>query len=210
MTATAFYGGSFDPPHSGHLGIALQALDAGRTDRVLLAPAFDPPHKSGSGRASFADRLAMVKLLIGDRPGLEACDIERRLRLSPSYTYKVLCALRRERPGERIQLLLGGDSLAMLHTWGFAKELAEEYEILTYPRQGEMTDAARLARHWPPKIVEKLLNGVLPGAFFKISSSRIRNDVAKQPKTGHINSETEKLVAEYIRKHQLYKTGRME
>lgn len=206
MTATAFYGGSFDPPHTGHLGIALAALASGRTDRVLLAPAYDPPHKIGHSRASFADRFAMVKLLAAGNPGLEACGIESRLALSPSYTVDVLDALRRERPGERIQLLIGGDSLLALHTWGRARKLVEEYEILTYPRQGETPDAATLSRHWPPEIVEKLLSGLLPGGFFEISSTGIRNIVAKRPEMRHINSGTTERVEEYIRKHHLYET----
>ena len=63
MVPTAFYGGSFDPPHLGHLGIAKQALASGKTARVLFVPAFDPPHKSGGKRAPFADRLAMTRLL---------------------------------------------------------------------------------------------------------------------------------------------------
>lgn len=207
MTATAFYGGSFDPPHSGHLGIALSALASGRTDRVLFAPAFDPPHKPGRSRAPFADRLAMVELLIGGHPGLEACGIEERLALSPSYTCEVLAALRRERPGERLQLLIGGDSLLALHTWGRAAELVESYEILTYPRRGETPDAAALGRHWPPQTVQKLLAGLLPGEFFEISSTNIRNNVAKQDKMSHINSGTTKRVEEYIRQHHLYETG---
>jgi len=148
----------------------------------------------------------MVKLLIGDHPGLEACDIEERLALSPSYTCDVLAALRKERPGERIQLLIGGDSLLALHTWGRAAELVETYEILTYPRRGETPDAATLSRHWPPQTVQKLLAGLLPGEFFEISSTNIRNDVAKQDKMSHINSGTTKRVGEYIRQHHLYET----
>jgi len=207
MTATAFYGGSFDPPHLGHLGIAQSALDSGRTDRVLLAPAFDPPHKPGRCRASFPDRLAMVRLLVAGHPGLEVCDIEGRLALAPSYTCDVLNALERERPGEHIQLLIGGDSLLALHTWGHAKELAERYEILTYPRRGKTPDAAALSRFWPPDIAGKLLSGVLPGDFFEISSTKIRNSVAKQRQMRHINSGTTERVEEYIRKHHLYETG---
>lgn len=206
ITATTFYGGSFDPPHSGHLGIALSALDSGRTDRVLFAPAFDPPHKPGRSRAAFADRLAMVELLIDGLPDLEASDIEERLALNPSYTCEVLAALRRERPDERIQLLIGGDSLLALHTWGRAEELVEEYEILTYPRRGETPDAAALSCHWPPRTVRKLLAGLLPGEFFEISSTNIRNSVAKQDETGHINSGATERVEEYIRQHHLYET----
>ena len=204
MTATAFYGGSFDPPHKGHLGIALGALKSGRTRRVLFAPAYDPPHKHGKKRAPFADRLAMVKLLIAGHPGLEACDIESRLALHPSYTIEVLAALERERPGERLQLLIGSDSLRQLHSWARAGELAERYEILTWPRPGERIDPEELARFWPPRIVKKLLSGVLSGNFFEISSTGIRNDVAKQREMYHINRGITPEVWEYIRSKQLY------
>ena len=87
----AYYGGSFDPPHSGHLGVARAAVASGRTDRVLFAPAFVPPHKVNSERASFRDRCNMVKLLIGGEPGFALCDIEGRLKLTPvSYTHLTL------------------------------------------------------------------------------------------------------------------------
>ena len=123
MVPTAFYGGSFDPPHLGHLGIAKQALASGKTARVLFVPAFDPPHKSGGKRAPFADRLAMTRLLAEGQPGIEVSDIEGRLGLHPSYTFAVLSALEKERPGERLQLLIGGDSLLSLHEWAHASEL---------------------------------------------------------------------------------------
>ena len=204
MVPTAFYGGSFDPPHLGHLGIAKQALASGKTARVLFVPAFDPPHKSGGKRAPFADRLAMTRLLAEGQPGIEVSDIEGRLGLHPSYTFAVLSALEKERPGERLQLLIGGDSLLSLHEWAHASELAERYEILTYPRRGELPVAAELARFWPPQTVKKLLGGVLQGDFFEISSTKIRNDVAKMHRMRHINSGTTRRVEEYIRRNHLY------
>ena len=204
MVPTAFYGGSFDPPHLGHLGIAKQALASGKTARVLFVPAFDPPHKSGGKRAPFADRLAMTRLLAEGQPGIEVSDIEGRLGLHPSYPFAVLSALEKERPGERLQLLIGGDSLLSLHEWAHASELAERYEILTYPRRGELPVAAELARFWPPQTVKKLLGGVLQGDFFEISSTKIRNDVAKMHRMRHINSGTTRRVEEYIRRNHLY------
>jgi nicotinate-nucleotide adenylyltransferase len=170
----------------------------------LFAPAYDPPHKPNQKQASFADRLSMVKLLIKGHPGLEACDIESRLARCPSYTYDVLSELEKERPDERLQLLIGSDSLRQLHTWGHAQELAEHYEILTWPRPDEQVNAAELSKFWTARQIEKLLNGVLFGNFFEISSTKIRNNVAKWRKTGHINSGITPRVWEYIREKQLY------
>lgn len=202
--STAFYGGSFDPPHLGHLGIAKQALASGKTGRVLFVPAFDPPHKSGRRRAPFADRLAMTKLLVEGEKGLDVSDIEGRLGLRPSYTCAVLSALERERAGERFQLLIGSDSLLSLHEWAHATELVQKYEILTYPRKGELPIAKELARFWPPELLEKLLAGILRGNFFEISSTKIRNDVAKMHRMRHINNWTVRCVEEYIRENHLY------
>lgn len=200
----AFFGGSFDPPHLGHLGVALAAAASGRTDRVLLAPAYLPPHKAGRRRAPFGDRMAMVRLLTANHPQLEPCDIEGRLRLIPSYTIDVLAELARERPEMQLQLLIGGDSLLTLHKWHRAAELAERYEILSYPRPGAEPTAAELARFWPPETARKLAGGVIPGAFFEISSTNIRNSMAKAEKTDHINNEVPETVEEYIRRHRLY------
>lgn len=206
----AFFGGSFDPPHLGHLGVALAAAASGKTDRVLFAPAFLPPHKTGRRRAPFADRLAMVKLLIDGHEKLEACDIEGRLRLVPSYTIDVLARLAQERPADRLQLLIGGDSLMSLHEWRCAEELVNSYEILTYPRPGIPLDAEQLARFWSKENAEKLTAGIIPGSFFEISSTNIRKSMAKKTNMEHINNAVPEAVGEYIRRHHLYQEEKGE
>lgn len=206
----AFFGGSFDPPHLGHLGVALAAAASGRTDRILFAPGYLPPHKTGRRRAPFADRLAMVKLLISGHEELEVCDIEGRLQLIPSYTIDVLARLAQERPADRLQLLIGGDSLMSLHEWRRAEELVDLYEILTYPRPGITPDEAALARIWPEKTARKLAAGIIPGSFFEISSTNIRKSMAKAPNTNHINNAVPEAVEEYIRHHHLYQEEKGE
>lgn len=202
---TAFFGGSFNPPHRGHLGVARGALASGRTDRVLWGVAFAPPHKPGRPMAPFADRMNMVELLIAGESDMACSDIEARLARSPSYTIDVLAALCREEPETQFQLLIGGDSLRELHTWRRARELAEDFEILTYPRAGETPDETELARHWPHETAEKLARGILPGNFFEISSTNLRNLVANHAGTGHImQQEVPDALAEYIRNHQFY------
>ena len=96
MTMKAFFGGSFDPPHYGHLGIARAALASGRCSQVDWFPAAEPPHKLHASRAPFHHRMNMVKLLIENEADMTVSDFENRLAISPSYTIDVLAALEAE------------------------------------------------------------------------------------------------------------------
>ena len=206
MKKTAYFGGSFNPPHTGHLGVAAGALSSGRTDEVWLAPAYRPPHKPGKPLEEFCHRAEMIRLLIAGKSGMELCDIEDRLRLEPSYTILILEHLERENPDRQIQLLIGGDSLRQFHTWYCAAELAERFEILTYPRDGETPELEDLRRNWPAEMAEKLYNGILSGDFFKISSTNIRNVMEKPADMVHINKGSiPDAVWEYIQQQRLYR-----
>lgn len=202
----AFFGGSFDPPHSGHLGIARAALASGRCDEVVWFPAADPPHKRNSSRAPFADRINMIKLLINDQPGMSVSDFESRSGLSPSYTFDVLTALK-QYCQENYMLLIGADSLLSLHTWYRAEELAEMYEFIIYPRSGSDVTPEQLHAVWNEKIAKKLYNSIIPGTFFEISSTEMKNSMEKNTFTGHIidvrGCPVE--VTDYIRRKHLYK-----
>ena len=202
---TAFFGGSFDPPHLGHLALARAALASGVCDRVMWVPAYSPPHKRMRERAPFADRLAMVELMIRDEPGMTANDIERRLALDPSYTIDVMAALERENPDTELVLLVGGDSLLELHLWYRAEELAERYFVVTYPRSDPDEVRSRILAVWPRETAEKLLSGVLDGKIFEISSTEIKKKMAKFPGRGDINSGAlADAVIGYCRRRGLY------
>ena len=208
-TVAAFFGGSFDPPHSGHLGAAEGALRSGLCRRVVWVPAWSQPHKQGKKMAPFSHRLAMVNLLIRGRDFMSSSDIEARLRLQPSYTIDVLRHFAAELPPEEVPaLLIGADSLLELHTWHRAEELARSYRILTYPRPGYDVSREILARNWDGKTVEKLFSGVIGGAFFEISSSEIRKSMAKIRNRSHIIEEDgcslSGAVRDYCREHALY------
>ena len=190
---TAFFGGSFDPPHPGHLGVALGALNSGRCDRVLWVPAYAPPHKQNTKRAPFEERMRMVSELTAPYSAMEVSDIEKRLALDPSYTIAVLERAASEIPGE-IALLIGEDSLVQLHTWHRAHELAERYEILTYPRNGFAADEKYLAGFWSPEECHKLLSGKLDGKFFEISSTEIRKKMAKNANWSNIKELTKTIM----------------
>ena len=190
---TAFFGGSFDPPHPGHLGVALGALNSGRCSCVLWVPAYAPPHKQGLERAPFETRIRMVSDLIAEQTAMQVSDIEKRLALDPSYTIKVLEHAKAEIDGE-IALLIGADSLAQLHTWHCAHELVEEYQILTYPRNTVCVDEEYLKQYWNTSECRKLLSGVLDGKFFEISSTEIRKKMAKNAKWSDIKELTKVIM----------------
>ena len=209
---TAFFGGSFDPPHAGHLGVARGALASGRCDRIMWVPSFSPPHKAGRERADFEHRMNMLRLLTASEPGNFVSDVEKRRQQSPSYTFELLEELN-SRPGEDVLLLIGADSLLELHTWHRGVELAERFEVLTYPRPGAEVTQELLRRNFPGKTAEKLFSGLLAGKFFENSSTNLRSAMAKSANWSDIISLTPPPVAEYCRRHGLYKIrvkGKME
>ena len=190
---TAFFGGSFDPPHPGHLGVALGALESGMCSRVLWVPAYAPPHKIGKDRMPFEKRYAMVENMIKNINGMELSDIEKRLALEPSYTISILEHLALEISGNPA-LLIGADSLAQLHTWHRAHDLVASFKILTYPRKGYSLNEQDLNSFWSEEERKKLLQGVIEGKFFEISSTIIRKRMAKNANWSDIKQLTNEIM----------------
>ncbi len=113
-----YFGGTFDPPHRGHLALARVAADAFALDRVLFAPTGRQPLKHESPHADFADRLAMVRLLCLNEPRFEVLDIDApHPDGSPNYTVDVLSALREREPGAALFSLVGADSFLGFPRW---------------------------------------------------------------------------------------------
>jgi nicotinate-nucleotide adenylyltransferase len=137
------FGGTFDPPHTGHLIVASAAFDALRLDRLLFVPAAVPPHKVGAVIATPAQRREMVRRAIeGDaRFEIEEMELDRP---GPSYTVDTLRALREREPGAELFFLLGADQLRELHTWREPEEVARLACLAVLSRGGEPTpDAGR-------------------------------------------------------------------
>ena len=110
-------GGTFDPIHLGHLAIAEDALDRLGLDRVIMIPAGRPWLKSGQTVTAADHRLAMVRLAIEGRPGLEVSTIEVD-RPGPTYTVDTLVELREELGSQvELYLILGMDSVRELRRW---------------------------------------------------------------------------------------------
>ena len=116
------YGGTFDPPHIGHLILAQSAIDALELDHVLLVPAWRSPFKSESDSLPPLQRAEMVELAISGNSLLrgEYCEIERG---AVSYTVDTLRKIRDAHPGDTLFLLMGADTFSEFHLWKDPEEI---------------------------------------------------------------------------------------
>lgn len=142
-------GGSFDPPHEGHLWLARRARTLWGLDAVWLLPAFEPPHKAREQVSPYPQRAAMARLLAAAESWLRVEEIEAE-RGGPSYTLDTVRALK-ARDGARctFYLVIGADSLAELDSWHEPAQLCAEIELLVVARPGQ-TPPAR----WPHRLGE--------------------------------------------------------
>lgn len=130
------FGGSFNPPHAGHLAVAQAVREAHGLDEVILIPAARPPHKPDEpDMASPADRLRMTEALASLDPALRVSDIELS-RIGPSYSIDTVRALRAERPDDTFYFLIGADTVGELPTWKDAQTLLREINFVPVNRPG--------------------------------------------------------------------------
>ena len=129
------FGGSFDPIHTGHLVVALAAVEALALDSLRFVPAHIQPFKAGQHRASPEQRAAMVALAIAGEPrfALERIELERA---GPSYTVDTLRALRAREPGVEFSLLVGADAATELASWREAEALPTLARVIALTRAG--------------------------------------------------------------------------
>ena len=141
------YGGTFDPPHWGHITAARAAMEQLKLDRLVLIPDRVPPHKAlPEGSASPEQRLEMAALAAAEL-GKRAEVSDRELRRSgPSYTSDTLAALRREYPEDTLWLLMGSDMFLSLQTWHAPEEIMALARIAPFSREAEDESAAFAAQ----------------------------------------------------------------
>lgn len=130
------FGGTFDPPHVGHLVTAVNVRHALQLDLVLLMVANQPWQKVGSRPITPAeDRLAMVEAAVADVPGLAAGDHELRAG-GPSYTADTLATLAREHPHTELYTIVGDDAAAGFETWHRYADVAATSRLVVVDRPG--------------------------------------------------------------------------
>jgi nicotinate-nucleotide adenylyltransferase len=186
------FGGTFDPPHLGHLALAEWARDRLRLDRVIFMPAGQPPHKRRRDLLGIEHRLAMARLAVRGAAGFEVSTLEAG-REGPSFTLDTLRELRLRNPGDRWFLLMGEDSLADLPHW---HEPAEVVRLAT------PVVAARPGRSVPrvSRIFGRPLRW-LDNPGIEVSSSVVR---ARARAGRTVRYLVPDAVARYIARHRLY------
>ncbi len=193
------FGGTFDPPHLGHLILASEARAQLDLARLLWVLTPTPPHKLNRPISSLEDRSAMLRLTIMDEPAFELCSIEAD-RAGPHYTLDTLNILSTLYSNADMVLLLGGDSLHDLPSWHRPVDLAAACDLIGVMRRpGDSIDMAALEKTIPGLAAKVRF---MEAPLLEIASSEIRRRVSTgMPFRYYLPPK----VFEYIQGHNLYK-----
>ncbi len=190
------FGGTFDPPHLGHLMVAQDVREALSLDRVLFIPARRSPFKTDGGSASAEHRLAMVEAAIEGDPTFEASRLELD-RPEPSYTIDTVQQLREAYPGSRLTVLMGVDQWRSFRDWKDPRELARVARIAVFARNGEAPE------DYPDRAVVPTVVAV---RRLDLSSTEVRERVGRGESLRYL---VPRGVREIIANEQLYAAGRV-
>jgi nicotinate-nucleotide adenylyltransferase len=200
VTRIGVLGGTFDPPHYGHLMLAEQAWEQLALSRVLWVPAGDPPHKQDELITPVEHRLALVRLAIADNPKFELSLVDAR-RVGPHYSYAMLAIVAAEYPADEVVFLIGEDSLRDLPTWKNPEKLIEAARLGVMRRRDVVYDIDQLEAAIPG------LSGCLSfidTPLVDISSEMIRDHIAQGRS---VRYQTPDSVIQYIHQHRLYQNN---
>jgi nicotinate-nucleotide adenylyltransferase len=190
-------GGTFDPPHYGHLALAENGRAQLQIARVLFVPAGQQPLKLGRGTTPAHHRAAMVEAAIADNPAftLSRVDLDRP---GPHYTTDMLTLQQKIYPGATLFFLIGSDSLAQLANWHDAAGIVQRARLAVMQRPGWEVDLAALEQAIPG-IGQRL--DWLDTPCFDIAASDLRRRARQGLPLRYLVPPP---VAAYINKHRLY------
>ncbi|MEK6755734.1 MAG: nicotinate-nucleotide adenylyltransferase [Bacteroidota bacterium] len=186
------FGGSFDPPHVGHLIIAEVARQQLHLDKVVFVPAYVPPHKKGNHASTASDRLRMTKLAVRTNPHFSVSNLEMS-RKGISYTVDTIWSFKRRYPSSELFLIIGADSLQQFWTWRSPREILSLASLAVYSRRG-------YRRPSRSKIHEAIDH--ISGPLLEISSTEVRNRIQKG---GSIQYLVPDRVRAFINRRKLYR-----
>jgi len=202
MARVGILGGTFNPPHIGHLACAQAALAQLGLDRLLLMPVAAPPHKHAADDPGLEHRVAMCCLAAGGDERIEVSELETA-RGGSSYTVDTLRTLHDADPQDELTFVAGGDMAASLPDWRAPDEVLRLARFAVAEREG----AGR-------QEVERALAGMAPAArervvFFDmprvdVSSTAVRQGLAEGRPVRDLVPDA---VARYIDEHALYGGG---
>ncbi|MBE6876600.1 MAG: nicotinate (nicotinamide) nucleotide adenylyltransferase [Ruminococcus sp.] len=197
MRRIGLFGGSFNPPHLGHLHLAQVLHDALMLDEVLLIPAKKPPHKSDRDYAPAPGRLAMCQLMAESHDWLNADDFELHQE-QVSYTYYTAKHFTETYPEDKFFLLVGGDMLSSFTEWFRWQEILQMLSLACIAREPEeyqklLPCAENLRQTGEIYLVN--------AEIFTVSSTKIRDMLRKNQNCSCYLPEK---IVKYIRENKLY------
>lgn len=190
MRKIAFFGGTFDPVHNGHLCIAQVVTDTLKLDAFYFLPAYAPAHKSFQSITSDKHRMNMLKLAIQSysKFHIEKAEIVSKGKLK--YTIDTLVFLKAKYPDDEIYFVIGGDQAEAFATWRSPEQITEMVQVVSVMRSG-----FQMSNHFNIR--------VLPMEYVDISSTEIRRAVRTQ---ASIQAFVPHDIENYIKEHHLYET----
>lgn len=135
MPRIGVLGGTFDPPHLGHLALARAALRECDLDRLIFVPAKYPPHKLTADVSSETDRMEMLKLALEGHPEFEISDLELK-RDGLSYTVDTLNEIKKLYPGHEIIFIIGADNISEMESWYKPEQILKIATVAAFTRPG--------------------------------------------------------------------------
>jgi nicotinate-nucleotide adenylyltransferase len=166
------FGGTFDPPHQGHLILAMEACGQLKLDRLLWVVTPDPPHKIGQSISPVDVRLQLIKAAIGDDPSFAISRVDME-RPAPQYAVDTIRELQSEYPNAKLVYLMGGDSLHDLPDWHHPKLLIDLVDTVGVMRRpGDNIQVAALDERLPG-LSRKII--FVDAPLLEISSRQIRH-----------------------------------
>ena len=202
MERIGIYGGTFNPPHIGHIQAAKQAVKALGLSKLLIIPAYAPPHKAvlPTNSPTAQQRLEMLRIAVADCPEIEVSDMELR-REGVSYTVETVQALKRQYPDGELVLLMGTDMFLSFDTWMRWEEILQNAALGVFYR-GDKGEKPAIARK--KEELEALGANVtlVQNDVIAISSTQMRRLLAFRC-AGELLPAG---VLDYIRENRLYDT----
>ncbi len=184
------FGGTFDPPHRGHIAIAEQAKKQLGLDCIYFIPAFIPPHKQNNSSTTAKHRMEMIKLAVHGKKEFKVSAIELK-RKGISYTVDTLKTYKRLFPKSELMLIMGADNLTQFNTWKSPKTILKLASLVVYKRKGFNSFLKKSVLSFT----------ILKGRMLRVSSTEIRNKIKKG---FDIRVFVPHSITRYIKQHSLY------
>ncbi|HTY11163.1 MAG TPA: nicotinate (nicotinamide) nucleotide adenylyltransferase [Bacteroidota bacterium] len=187
------FGGTFNPPHAGHLIVAESICDQLGLDKLFFVPSFISPHKKKGEEKLATHRLQMVRLAVGLNPRFDFSDIEIKRR-GTSFTYTTVEAFRLNFPGSKLFLIIGADNYAEFDTWKNPERILELASLAVMNRPSQQLRAPEKSSS------KKVIFASVPNV--EISSSEIREMIHQGRSIQYL---VPRVVQQYIQRHRLYR-----